>query len=299
MSERVDMIPVKRVTSICCILLLGAMMRLPSTGGAQELSTLDRVFQPLQKQLVSDGFDKERIRTLYDDSRVRFNTKGVSRFLTYREAKLNYDQFVSRRSIGKAKKYMKTYAAELRKAQETHGVDAEIITAIILVETRLGTGTGKSSVISTLSTMAALQDPEIRELFWKEVSQNHEVERKRYDKWVKRKSTWAYKELTSLLEYTERENMDPVKIRGSFAGAVGISQFMPSNILFYAQDGDGDGTVDLFTHADAIASVANYLKRNGWYPGIDRKKAHKVVWSYNHSKYYVDTILKISDKLKG
>ena len=80
---------------------------------------------------------------------------------------------------------------------------------------------------------------------------------------------------------------------------MGISQFMPSNIIVYAKDGDKDGKVDLFTHADAIASVANYLKCHGWYPGIEGKKAFKVVWSYNHSDYYVKTIFKISDRLKG
>jgi membrane-bound lytic murein transglycosylase B len=293
------MVQFNRVTSICGMLFFGFAVLFSSAGSAQPLSERDTAFEPLQKQLVSDGFDKEKIGAIYADSQVSFNSKGISRFLTYREAKLNYDQFASSRSIGKAKKYMKAYDADLKRAEKVYGVDAEVITAIILVETRLGTGTGNSSVISTLSTMAALQDPEIRELFWKEVSQSHNVDRKRYDKWVNRKSKWAYKELKSLLEYTEREKIDPVKIRGSFAGAVGISQFMPSNILFYAEDGDGDGAVDLFCHADAIASVANYLKQNGWHPGIERKKAYKVVWSYNHSKYYVETILRISDKLKG
>ena len=293
------MIQLERVTWICGILLFSFAMLFSSVGSAQQLTEMDTVFESLEKQLVSDGFDKEEINAIYSDSQVSFNSKAISRFLTYREGKLNYDQFVSNRSIGKAKAYMKTYEAELKKAEKAYGVDAEVITAIILVETRLGTGTGNSSVISILSTMAALEDPKIRELFWKEVSQNHEVDRNRYDKWVNRKSKWAYQELKSLLKYTEREKMDPVKIRGSFAGAVGISQFMPSNILFYAEDGDGDGSVDLFCHADAIASVANYLKRNGWYPGIERKKAYKVVWSYNHSTYYVETILKISDKLKG
>jgi len=293
------MIQLKRITGFFGILLIVFTALIPPAVSAQQLAEMDTVFESLQKQLVSDGFDKDKIGAIYRNSEVSFNSKGISRFLTYREAKLNYDQFVSSRSIGNAKAYMKTYEAELKQAEEAYGVDPEVITAIILVETRLGTGTGNSSVISMLSSMAALQDPKIRETFWKEVSQNHEVERKRYDKWVSRKSKWAYQELKSLLEYTEREKMDPVTIRGSFAGAVGISQFMPSNILFYAQDGDGDGSVDLFCHADAIASVANYLKRNGWHPGIEREKAYKVVWSYNHSSYYVETILKISDKLKG
>jgi membrane-bound lytic murein transglycosylase B len=93
--------------------------------------------------------------------------------------------------------------------------------------------------------------------------------------------------------------MDPAGINGSYAGALGIAQFMPSNIIAYAKDGNKDGRVDLHDHADAIASIASYLKHFGWKPGIDRKKAYKVVYQYNHSKYYVNIILKIADRLKS
>ncbi len=74
---------------------------------------------------------------------------------------------------------------------------------------------------------------------------------------------------------------------------------MPSNALKLAKDGNKDGKINLFSHADAIFSVANYLKHHGWKPGIARQKQHEVLFRYNHSNYYVDTLLKISDKLKG
>jgi membrane-bound lytic murein transglycosylase B len=147
--------------------------------------------------------------------------------------------------------------------------------------------------------MAALSDPAVKEVFWKQVSEKYDVKREKFDKWVKRKSKWAYGELKAFLEYTDGHKMDPAKMKGSYAGALGISQFMPSNVLMYAKDGDKDGRIDLFSHADAIASVANYLKRHGWYADIEREKAKKVVWKYNHSKYYVNIIFKISDILKG
>ena len=147
--------------------------------------------------------------------------------------------------------------------------------------------------------MAALSDSEIREMFWEQVSDTSDVSREDYDKWVQRKSKWAYGELTAFLKYSDRHKVDPAEIQGSYAGALGISQFMPSNILMYAEDGDNDGRIDLFNHADAISSVANYLKRHGWHPNIEREKAKKVVWTYNHSKYYVNIIFKISDILKG
>jgi len=80
---------------------------------------------------------------------------------------------------------------------------------------------------------------------------------------------------------------------------MGIAQFMPSNILILAKDGDSDGCIDLFNHADAIASIANYLKNHGWQKKTDNKKAYKILLHYNRSKYYANIILKIARLLKG
>ena len=95
-------------------------------------------FEFLQEKLIKEGFDKGMIKDLYNRQEVYFDFKGVSRYFVHREAKLNYDQFTSRSSIKKAKKYMKKYNAELSRAERIYGVDKEIISAIILVETRLG-----------------------------------------------------------------------------------------------------------------------------------------------------------------
>jgi membrane-bound lytic murein transglycosylase B len=72
---------------------------------------------------------------------------------------------------------------------------------------------------------------------------------------------------------------------------------MPSNILKLAVDGDENGKVDLFTHADAIFSVANYLQHHGWKPGLSPEEARKVLFAYNHSTYYVDVLMKLSQSL--
>jgi len=93
--------------------------------------------------------------------------------------------------------------------------------------------------------------------------------------------------------------MDPTAIASSYAGAVGYAQFMPTNILAYAQDGDQDGRIDLLVHADAIASIANYLKRHGWRPGISREQQEKAIYAYNPSSFYVNAILKVADLLKA
>jgi membrane-bound lytic murein transglycosylase B len=256
-------------------------------------------FGSLQTRLIEDGFDKDRIFELYKNPKVYFETKGVSRFLVHREASLNYRQFTSKKSIRNALKYMKRHKNILGKTEKTYGVDKEVITAIILVETRLGRMLGGPSVLNTLSSMAALKAPDVRNMFWDKVSKTSRLTHRQFKKWVKRKSSWAYKELKAFLNYTDRENMNPVSISGSYSGAMGIAQFMPSNILAFAKDGDNNDSINIFHHPDAITSIANFLKHYGWHPGIDGKKAYKVIYHYNHSRQYVETILKVSKLLKA
>ncbi len=291
--------PIKINYSTIIVLLTGLLI-LVAVPSIQDPAIADNTrayFEFLQKRLIKEGFDKGMIKGLYNRQEVYFDFKGVSRYFVHREAKLNYDQFTSRSSIKKAKKYMKKYNAELSRAERICGVDKEIITAIILVETRLGKVVGSRSILNTLSTLASLSDLNIRDIVWDKNSSSCSLTRGEFNNWSKRKSKWAYAELKAFIKYVNREGIDPAGINGSFAGALGIAQFMPSSILAFAKDGDGDGSVDLFNHADAITSIATYLSHYGWHPGIDRKGAYKVVYRYNHSKYYVNTILKISELL--
>ncbi|MBU4209249.1 MAG: lytic murein transglycosylase [Proteobacteria bacterium] len=293
------MIPVRIKLSIIIVLLTGLLIVI-AVPSFQNLAIADNsrvYFEFLQERLIKEGFDKDMIKDLYSRPEVYFDFKGVSRYFVHREAKLNYDQFTSKSSIKKAKSYMEKYNTELSRAERIYGVDKKIITAIILVETRLGKVVGNSSILSTLSTLSSLSDLNIREIVWDKNSSSCSLTREEFDNWSDRKSKWAYLELKAFLVYVNREGIDPAGINGSFAGALGIAQFMPSSILAFAKDGDGDGSVDLFNHADAITSIATYLSHYGWHPGIDRKGAYKVVYCYNHSEYYVNTILKISELL--
>ena len=183
------------------------------------------------------------------------------------------------------------------KTEKDYGVDKKIITAIILVETGLGTILGDNRILNTLSSLASLRDRTVREAFWKKFENRDNISRQYFEKRAIRKSGWAYRELKAFLEYTGREKFDPTNIRGSYAGALGISQFMPTTLMAYARDGNQDGTIDLFNHTDAMASIASFLKRFGWRPGISNEKAKKIIYRYNHSDYYVNTIIKISNLL--
>lgn len=265
---------------------------------AQEI-TEGREFDQLINRLVQDGFNRPQIEQLFASEEVFFTPDGVSQFFIHTESSLNYNQFTSKKSIANARQYLEEHKTALDRAQQIYGVDKTIITAILLVETRLGTYLGKRTVINTLSTMAALTDDRLKEVIWNHIPQKKKPKRSDFEKKVKHRSQWGYNELKALIQYTSKENIPPETIKGSYAGAMGISQFMPSNVLNLAKDGNSDGKVDLFTHEDAIFSVANYLKHHGWKPGIARQRQHEILFSYNHSNYYVDVLLKISDKLKG
>lgn len=279
---------------VCIGLIFILVICLPKWARSQA----GRPFDNIKQNLIQDGFCAATIRSVFDHPGIYFDPKGIAFFFVYREAHLNYDQFAAPRYIRKARQYMQTHAGLLTRAEKIFGVDGHVITAIILVETKLGTYTGGSSVLNTLSSLAALAQPSARDGLWSEISKKKKISRKKFEKKADRKSKWAYAELKAFLRYTLGEGMDPVAVKGSIAGALGIAQFMPSNILAYGRDGNADGRIDLFGHADAIASVANYLKRYGWRPGISRKKAYKIIWKYNHSKYYVEAVLKITELLK-
>ena len=287
---------VKSAAFFFCVLILNTTLFIPVVESAEETVSY---FESLQQKLIKDGFDEARIKSLYKRPEVNFETKGVSLFLVHREARLNYDQFTTQSQIRKASAYMEKYKTDFARVEKQYGVSKEIITAVILVETQLGDMVGGPFVLNTLSSMASLADVEVRNQFWRKVSSSSQLTREKYEKWVGKKSKWAYSELKAYLKYTDREKMDPAKIPGSYAGAMGIPQFMPSNIRPLAKDGNNDGRIDLFNHADAITSVANYLKHYGWHPGIDGKNAYKVLLRYNYSKYYANTIIKISKLLKG
>jgi len=229
-------------------------------------------FVVVQKWLIDDGFSKKWVASLYARPNVKFDTASARSYFRHREETLDYDQFTTERSIEAVRRYMNTHNQALKNTEKAYGVDREVITAILLVETRLGTYTGKRSIFNTLSSLFALQDPTVREAFWKEMPKTPNLNRKKYNEWAAGKSRWAYRELKAFLKYASKQGMDPTEIYGSYAGALGIAQFTPSSIVVYARDGNKDGKVNLFHHEDAIASVGSYLKRNGWRPASTVKK---------------------------
>jgi membrane-bound lytic murein transglycosylase B len=154
------------------------------------------------------------------------------------------ERFIEPIRINAGVRFWNENAAELARAEAQYGVPAEIIAGIIGVETIYGRDTGRFRVVDVLTTLAFAY-PEAP-------NRNDRMQ-------------FFRSELEKTLVLARKENIDPFSLLGSFAGAVGMPQFMPGNILKYGVDFDGDGIVDLRNSAsDAIGSVANFLVAHGW-----------------------------------
>lgn len=255
-------------------------------------------FKSVRQRLIRDGFSQEKVDLYFQEGLRLFAVQGVSGYFMHNESKLNYGRFLTEGSLATGRSYLKRHKAFLDATEAEYGVDKEIITAVLMVETALGSYVGNSRVFEILATLASLSDDHAKARLWKEVPKKRRISRRRFEEKSKAKSEWAYRELKALLTYSEETGKDPRSFIGSYAGAMGISQFMPSRILQLGVDGDNDGQVNLYTHEDAIASVANYLRHFGWRPGIHREKAIKVLMRYNHSIYYANTLYDIMNALK-
>jgi membrane-bound lytic murein transglycosylase B len=168
----------------------------------------------------------------------------VERDRTQAERTQTIDQYlrrrVDRKTVTTGREMMRRHAGLLEKISAQYGVPASIIVAVWGLESSFGRFTGVRPTIAALATLA-------------------------YDN---RRAAMFREELFSALLILDRGDIEPDKMKGSWAGAMGQPQFMPSSYLKYAEDYDHDGKRDIWgSEADVFASVANYLKRNGWVAG--------------------------------
>ena len=156
---------------------------------------------------------------------------GIRSWKSYRS------RFVEPRRIAAGVDFWKLHRTVLERAEKQYGVPIEIIVGIIGVETIYGRNVGKFQTFAALSTLAFYYPP---------------------------RATLFRNELEALLLLARDEDREPLSYRGSYAGAIGLPQFLPSSVRHWAVDFDGDGRIDLATATDAIGSVAHYLADHGW-----------------------------------
>jgi membrane-bound lytic murein transglycosylase B len=256
-------------------------------------------FEKLVNRLYKDGMDKQYLRDIFTRPELELMPETVAKSLVRKEARLNYAQFLEKYAVNKSISYLKTHERSLKKIEGYFGVSAPVVVAILSVETACGTYLGRFNAVNILVTQALSLDPEIYRQIYDQIppEEKQYLSHQNIKKNLRKKSTTAYRELKALLTYTRRHKIDPLSIKGSSEGAIGIPQFLPSNIKRYGYDGNGDGKIDLFQHEDAIASVASFLKTYRWSEDRSYQKKKSIIHRYNPSNYYASTVLTLAEKL--
>jgi len=265
-------------------------------------------WSPLIDRLVADGFDETTVRTLFSRAEVTFEPSAMSNKLNELIEKLErlpsenpkvvYEGFLRKNVIAQAHSYLRENTELLENINNEYCVPKEIIVSILLVETLLGNSVGGKQAFNTLASMALTADFEtIRPYLPQKLINPRNEDFARTI--CRQKADWAYTELKALILYSYRSGFDPLTLPSSINGAIGLCQFLPSNILPYGVDADNDGRIDLFTKADAFCSIANYLRGHGWKCSMDKGSQREVILRYNKSSIYVNTVLAVAQKLKN
>ncbi len=266
------------------------------------------VYSPLVEKLENDGFPRDYLEAIYITPETKFYERLTRINLLHREKADPYAKMRNADAVHAIREFLTAHEETFRQMKERYPVDPGVIAAILYVESRFGKAAGDHPVLYALSSMTlAPEDWSIRALIDRMDSVFPDLtamERERKITWIQdraaSKASWAYDELTTLLKLRESHDLDVQSLEGSWAGAFGIPQFLPSSYAAYAVDGNGDGRIDLYTMKDAIMSVANYLYENGWRSGnINQEKKRRTIWSYNHSSYYVDLITYLAGEAAG
>jgi membrane-bound lytic murein transglycosylase B len=285
-------------TQFLILIILISFFSLISISQSSETFT---PFQSLIDRLSQDGFDSEFLSNLLSDARAEVNPSMMTIYLNLnsRETPELYMQFLNEELILLSKKFLKQNLKILKKMENRFHVDKEVVVAILLVESRFGENIGKYRVIPTLASMAVMDSAENLQKNYQVLKEtNQELSYEWLESFAKRKANWAYDELKCFLRIIQNEEVDPLEVYGSYAGALGMAQFIPSSYLIFAQSNNGLEKW-LLNKEEAIFSIGNYLKSHGWKQNLPIEKKRKVLWYYNHSEPYVETILQLSQKIKN
>jgi membrane-bound lytic murein transglycosylase B len=206
----------------------------------------------IQELVERHAFDAEELRLVFSRARredavlaaMRAQPRQADSWDAYRTL------FVNQRHLRAGLEFWQEHRQTLARARRAYGVPEEIVVAIIGIETFYGRNTGRWRVIDALATLAFDYPP---------------------------RAPFFRGELENYLLFARELELDVFSVKGSYAGAIGIPQFMPGSYLRYAVDFDGDGATDLRANAaDAIGSVANFLLQHGWERGAPVQRGARV-----------------------
>jgi len=221
-------------------LFAGLLFSLPVfTLSAQEKPSFEQYVEQLKQEALDKGFEQSFVDKTFAD--VKYLKRAVKADKNQPEFKETLDTYLPKRvpewKVKRARTAYKENLPLLTKISEQYGVQPRFIVSLWALETNFGRIQGKMPIIDAVTTLA-------------------------YDG---RRETFFKKQLFASMKILDQGHISHEKFVGSWAGAMGQCQFIPTSFLAYAADGDGDGRKDIWNNkADVFASIANYLKREGW-----------------------------------
>jgi membrane-bound lytic murein transglycosylase B len=281
--------------------LLALALAAGSAQGAERGRAHERGWGYLVDRLVADGVERARAERAFADPRIAPFT-GLYFSLAPRESQARYRGFFQPGSLALARGCRARWADELEAASRAHGVPASVLAAILHVESGCGRNTGSEVVLHGLARLAMANEPEnleanVERLAGRGEGRDAGVERKVRERARYLEDTF-YPEVRGTFELADRLGLDPLDLRGSGSGAFGYPQFLPTSYLRFGVDADGDGRVSLYDPSDATASCANYLAQHGWRPSLTEAERRAVLWRYNRSDAYIDTVLGLARRIE-
>jgi len=213
-----------------------------ASGQANEITSNPIMIKFTDKMVKKHGFKREEIDSVLSEAKVlpviiEKMTRPAEAWPWHRYRKI----FLKQERMDQGLEFWLQNEAILKAAEKKYGVPPEIILGILGVETKYGRIKGGFRVIDALVTIG-IDYP--------------------------KRSKYFMKELENVFLLSREEKFDPLALEGSYAGAMGMAQFMPSSYRHYAVDFDNDGVRDLSHNvSDAVGSIASYLKRHGWVAG--------------------------------
>jgi membrane-bound lytic murein transglycosylase B len=226
-----------------CLILTGTLLTalcLTTTAFAENTAAINEsINQFIDKMVEKNHFDPQYLKSLFNQIHIDpLVTEKMNKPYEAQPWTVYRKFFITDERVALGVQYWQQHAKELAHAEELYGVPASVIVAIIGVESKFGTKQGDFPIFQSLTTLAF----------------NYPS-----------RATFFTSELENYLLLTREQKFDPLSIKGSHAGAIGKPQFMPSSYRHYAVAFDGGKHSDLINNdGDAISSVANYFKRNGW-----------------------------------
>ena len=278
---------------------------------------MDPRWAPLIVRLAEDGLDRERMEQIFSDSALAWSPVFMAakvqelygshlgagarvKSLPGRDDPLPHDYMPpTSGGVEGAKELLREHTPLLAEVHARYGVPPSLIAAVLLLESNMGHELGARLALHALASMAATTALEQALQGFEQYRPPQPALRKEMEKNVRERAAWAYKELCALIRYCETSGIDILRVPGSVYGAIGLCQFMPSNISTYGVDSDNKGIVDLFALPDAAHSIGNFLKAHGFSEKLPVKRQLEALLRYNHSGSYAALALGMSCQLAG